>query len=470
VANSGITGVPPEMLDVPLGTINRIARELGLMAASERQVRFEALYANQVHQFDASHSEHFIVHRQDGGDYVLRLAQRWIKNKDRSERLKVIAYGLCDDYSGYRLSRYTVGAGESALASIDFLKWAWSCEPEHAPFEGWPDELYVDNGPLARHQAFDEFAGRMGLKVTAHMPYKSRCTGKVENNWRIQWKNFETNFFFNPAWQNFEILLSELNQELAAFWKDRWNQRRHRRLPMSREDAWRHSIMERGGNIRVDSGAWDTIFAEAERALDASGCFNFRGAVYQVEQAKIWSCQVKVFCNIKDGSLVVQDQRDGRRYRAAPLEIMAWNKFRGSPKSELERLKEEDAAAAPRVSAPPTWRGESNVVTLPVRPAEVRESGFEMPEKEHRLEACATGPDLAAGVRAIEETPGGPDAEDPLEPTLNQYVILKIKAARGEPLAPREAAFLPWFEEACAGLLKDFRADVEMRVKLALVG
>jgi hypothetical protein len=291
----------------------------------------------------------------------------------------------------------------------------------------------------------------------------------VENNWRTQWKNFETNFFFNPAWSGFEITLSELNQELAAFWKDRWNQRRHRRLPVSREEAWHRSIIERGGVVRVEPDTWDTVFVEAERTLDAAGCFNFRGAVYQVEGAKIWSCKVKVFCNIKDGSLVVQDQQDGRRHRAPLFTMQAWGEFKGSPQGELAALKKADAAA-PKAAAPPTWRGESNVVTLPVRPAEVRESGFAMPGKEHRLEACATGPDLAAGVRAIEETPGGPDAEDPLEPTLNQYVILKIKAARGEPLAPREAAFLPWFEEACAGLLKDFRADVEMRVKLALVG
>jgi hypothetical protein len=76
---------------------------------------------------------------------------------------------------------------------------------------------------------------------------------------------------------------------------------------------------------------------------------------------------------------------------------------------------------------------------------------------------------MAAGARVIvrdeEET-----IEAPLAPTLDQYVALKIKSARGERLTGREAAFLPWFEEACAGQLKVFGKDIEMRVKLALVG
>lgn len=477
-AHPDLYGVPMAILDVPLGTINRIARELNLRVEAERQVRFEALYANQVHQFDASHSEHFMVARQDGKEWILKLAPRWMKNKDRAERLKVIAYGICDDHSGYRLSQYTIGAGESALASIEFLKWAWSAEPEHLPFEGWPDELYVDNGPLARHQAFDEFAKRLELKVTAHLPYKSRCTGKVENNWRTQWKNFETTYFFNPGWQNFEISLTELNQELAAFWRERWNQRRHRRLPWSREEAWHKSIVARGGVVRVEPGAWDTIFVDAERTLDAAGCFNFKGPVYQVRE--IWSCKVKVFANIRDGSLVVQAP-DGRRYRAVPFEMQEWGDFRGSPKSELTRLKEEDAAA-PKVSAPPTWQRSAGgdacatkITFLPVRQAEVRESGFELPPGEG-AQAGMPAPlesleELAQGVRIIERDEADPAAaEEPLAPTLDQYVALKIKEARGERLTEREAAFLPYFQEECAGLLKQFGGDVAMRVKLALVG
>jgi hypothetical protein len=469
----------PELAAVPIGSLNRMAREWGWQACAERQTRWQAAYANQVHQFDSSHSEHFFPLRPDGDDWILRLRPRRMKNKEKVEGLAVIAYGLCDDHSGLRLSQYTVAAGESALGSLDFLKWAWSYAPEHAPFEGWPDELYVDNGPLARHKAFEAFAERMQLKVTAHMPYKSRCTGKVENNWRTQWRKFENVFFFNPAWESFEIKLSELNRECAAFWKNH-NQLRHRHLPVSRELAWHQSIVARGGVPRVTPDAWDTIFIDADRSLDAAGCFDFKGAAYQVDE--IWACQIKVFCNLKDQSIIVQDQRDGKRYRARPFELREWGEFRGAPKSELEILKAADEGKVSRVPAPPTWLREAgNIVVLPPRAAEVRESGFQMPDKDHRLEACATGSgrpggsplqsleDLAAGVRVVSHDVTPCDLEEPLAPTLEQYTDLKIKVARGQRLSPREAVFITWYEETFGALLQQFGADVDMRVRLAVV-
>jgi hypothetical protein len=463
--------VPEEMAAVPVGSLNRMARELGLQASPERQTRFEAAYANQVHQFDASHSEHFIPKRRVGDDWILGMRRRREKNKDKFEGLKVVAYGVCDDYSGLRLSRYTVAPGESALGSIDFLQWAWSYAAEHAPFEGWADELYVDNGPLARHQAFDAFAERLGLKVTPHLPYKSRCTGKVENNWKILWKRFETEYLFNPDWERFEITLAELNHEAAAFWKT-WNQRRHRHLPESREAVWHQSILARGGVVRVEADAWDTIFVEAERKLDAAGCFDFKGAAFQVDE--IWACKVKVFCDIKDQSVIVQDQRDGKRYRAKPFQVRTWGEFRGAPKSELEILKAADEGKAAKIPAPPSWiREAGNVVVLPPRAAEVRESGFVMPELGRPTGSPLQGvEDLAAGVRVIErDTAEGGCAppDDPLAPTLEQYTDLQIKVARGQRLSPREAAFLPWFEGAYGALLQQFGADVDMRVRLAVV-
>jgi hypothetical protein len=486
--------VSPELAAVPVGSLNRMAREWGWQATEERQTRWQAAYANQVHQFDSSHSEHFFPLRPDGDDWILRLRPRRMKNKEKVEGLAVIAYGLCDDHSGLRLSQYTVAAGESALGSIEFLKWAWSYAPEHAPFEGWPDELYVDNGPLARHKAFDEFAGRLGLKVTAHLPYKSRCTGKVENVWRTQWRKFENVFFFNPAWESFEIKLSELNRECAAFWK-KHNQLPHRSLSCSREAAWHQSILARGGVTRVEPGAWNTIFVEAERQLDAAGCFDFRGAAYQVDE--IWACQIKVFVSLKSPGLrtaggdacatvIVQDQRDGKRYRARPLVLREWGEFRGAPKSELEILKAADEGKVSRVPAPPSWiKAADNVVVLPPRAAEVRESGFQMPagggagatDKEHRLETCATGESLeemAAGVRVIQrstgETPEATsDMEEPLAPTLEQYTDLRIKVARGQRLSPREAAFITWYEGAHVAMMQQFGADVDMRVRLAVV-
>jgi hypothetical protein len=150
---------------------------------------------------------------------------------------------------------------------------------------------------------------------------------------------------------------------------------------------------------------------------------------------------------------------------------MAWNKFRGSPKSELERLKEEDAAA-PRAAAPPTWRGESNVVTLPVRPAEVRKSGFDIPQ---RVDLPAAGPmtvaDLAAGVEVMQGSgAGGQGQEEQLFATpWERYEHLLIQKARGITLSPEEDGFMSWFRLEYQEMLAIAGAQLEQRVRLAVV-
>ena len=464
---------PPEVIDMPVGSINRIARELNLRVTARRENRFEAHYANQVHQFDASHSEHFIPHRKDSGEWVLRMRRRRQKNKEKAEHMKLVAYGICDDYSGYRLSQYVVAPGESALGGINFLQWAWSSELEHAPFEGWPEILYSDNGPLTRHQAFSVFAERLTLKVETHMPYRSQATGKVENNWRTLWKRFETEFFFNPAWESLEISLTEFNQETAAFWKG-WNQKRHRRLPISREMAWHRSILDRGGVVRVEPGAWDTIFVEAERNLDAAGCFDYRGATYQVKE--IWNCKGKVFCNIRSAggdacatNLIVQ-AADGKRYTAVPYEPARWGEFRGSPKSELDLLKEADIDKALKISAPITWRGEGNLVHLPVRGTEVRESGFEMPEAPAKRSAASLD-DIAAGM-TVEQGAGvrgqGPEEPEIYASEVEWYEAMLRKQFRGEQLSEETMGRMDEMR-LNSRAVKLLGGDMERRARLAAV-
>ena len=59
--------------------------------------------------------------------------------------------------------------------------------------------------------------------------------------------------------------------------------------------------------------------------------------------------------------------------------------------------------------------------------------------------------------------------EEPLAPTLEQYTELQIKVARGQRLSLREAVFITWYEETFGALLQQFGADVDMRVRLAVV-
>ncbi len=456
-------GVPEEAASMSLGYINSLARQLGLTPAAQRENRFEAERPNQVHQFDASGSEHLYPVRRLGDEWVLKLRRVKMKNKEQPRGLKVWGYGLTDDFSGYRLSRYTVGAGEGAEAGVRFLQWAWAVEPGHAPFRGLPDILYMDNGPLAKAQFFRDFCGQVMVSIETHRPYRAKATGKVENNWKSMWSRFENQFFVDPGWERREISLTELNQELENFWRG-WNKRKHRRLSLSREEAWL-GIMRLGGPVDIAPEAWGALFHRDERTLDNSGCFDYRGAVYQVQE--LHAVRVLVYQGVLEDCILVEDPRDHRRYRAEPFEPKPWGKFIGQPKSPLDRLMEEDPreilAERPALFPP----GESKVIPL-VRAGEVRESTFEMPARP----APVSGPsleDLAAGVRVVERGNGDGAAEEEIYATpADRYFALRVKQLRGEDLMVEELEFMEAFraESREYRMLKD---ALERRARLAAV-
>lgn len=459
--------VPEEARDtawrVPLGTLYRVAREKEWTERPRRTHRWQAEYPNQMHQFDCSFSEHFIPVRQDGEEWILKLRPARQKNKEKLESLRVMGCGLVDDFSGYRLTRYYVAKGESAAVGITFLQWAWSHVEEHLPFRGLPDILYMDNGPLSKQHAFRRFCEEAaGVAIQTHEPERSQATGKVENNWRSQWRPFETPFFFNPDWKSFEISLTALNQELAAFWRG-WNKRPHRVLPVDRTAAWLQ-IMERGGPVDIEPEAWKTVFHRKKTRLDDSGLLDYKGATYEVRE--IHACEVMVYEGVISGRLVVEDLRDGQKYNCREWEIPALGTFRGPARTVLEKLKESD----PGLSAgAPTWREEAGGTVVPLRSREVRTSGFEMPEGSSQWSvASGQGKDsleeLAAGVGVIEREEA---AEVEIYATpLERYTAVQIRRARGETVRAEDTEFCAWFEEEYRATVDLVREDIEKRMQL----
>jgi len=428
------------IMALPAGTINRLARDMGLVEQPRREARVEASRPNQVHQMDASFSEHFFPWKREGEEWLLKLRPRRTKNKEKLERLRVICYGLCDDFSGYRLARYTVAAGESGLDSIRFLQWCWEANKDHGPFQGWPETVYLDNGPVAKLAAFRRFCGSLGVEVKTHEPYRSQATGKVENNWRVAWSRFENVYFADPGWESRVITLTELNQEFARFWRG-WNQRAHRRLQLSREEAWL-LINRQGGPVSVAPEAWRRLAVQRERTLDAAGCFDLEGYTYQVKE--LWSCRVTVIRGLLDGAVWVQEEGgQRRRFRAEPFVPQVWGEYRGAPKSELERLREavrpEAAPERPVYFAEP----ESNVVHL-VRPGEVRGREAETPETE------------------VPAAPAPRRYATPLE----RYGALKLRALRGEGLEPEEAEFVARVEAEYAEEVALLQEGLRSRARL----
>ena len=464
--------VPPEALEVPVGTYNRLAREIGFTQAPRRGRRFEAPYFNYLHQVDASGSEYFYPDRLENGEWILKIRPRPMKNKPTHEgRRRLWYWGLADDFSGCRIARGVVAPGESALDGIEFLKYAWANDPQHAPVRGAPLILYMDNGVLARHQAMQRFAEDCAVEIRTHEPDRGQATGKVETGWKDLWTRFEALFLRLPDWQKREVTLSELNDMLFAHLRE-VNRRDHRRLKMSKEEAWLASARERGGLVDIEPGAWDKIFRENVRTLDDAGCFSLHGEIYQVKE--IHACKVVVYQGVTTETVLVEDRRDGRRYYARPWVVPAAGDFRATAHTPLENLLKNDPWKDQRPPLP-VFGADSNVVALPVRPAEVRESRFEMPaggaeQGGHMGPPLQSLEELAAGAELIQGSGVRGQGSGELYATpLERYTALKIRQARGEGLESGDVEFQGWFETAYADMLALVGGDIDRRVRLAAV-
>ena len=82
-----------------------------------------------------------------------------------------------------------------------------------------------------------------------------------------------------------------------------------------------------------------------------------------------------------------------------------------------------------------------NVLYLPPRTKEIRESGFEMPPTR-QPEVSPSMEDLAQGVGLIDRSI---DQERLFASPLERYDFLVKKEASGEALTPEEVQFMAWF-------------------------
>lgn len=100
----------------------------------------------------------------------------------------LMLYSVVDDRSGVAYQEYHGVYGEDVEAALRFLFAAMSPKSlDDSPFQGIPRMLYLDNGPIARSQVFNQVMGYLGIEVRTHLPQgkdgrrvTARSKGKVE--------------------------------------------------------------------------------------------------------------------------------------------------------------------------------------------------------------------------------------------------------------------------------------------------
>lgn len=157
---------PDGHVTVPVGllkatTVNRYLKKWGYdydtLLRQPPAVRFQAEYSNSCWHFDLSPSD--LKHVK---------APAWIE-PGRGHPLLML-YSVVDDRSGVAYQEYHGVYGEDVEAALRFMFAAMSpkSSPDF-PFQGIPQMLYMDNGPIARSLVFHSCNGILGRGGT-HPP------------------------------------------------------------------------------------------------------------------------------------------------------------------------------------------------------------------------------------------------------------------------------------------------------------
>ncbi len=121
-------------------------------------VRFQAEFSNQCWHFDLSPSD--LKHLKQPA---------WVE-PGRGNPLLML-YSVVDDRSGVCYQEYHCVYREDVEAALRFLFNAMSAKvTDTFPFQGIPEMIYTDNGPIAKSHVFQNVMGCLGIKLATHLP------------------------------------------------------------------------------------------------------------------------------------------------------------------------------------------------------------------------------------------------------------------------------------------------------------
>jgi hypothetical protein len=199
-------------------------------------VRFQAELSNACWQFDMSPSE--LKHVK---------APLWIEPSRGAPTLML--YSIVDDRSGVGYEEYRCVYGEDAESALRFLFNAMAPKPymPEFPFQGIPDMIYMDCGPVSKSRVFQNVMDALGVIWKTHMPagkdgrrVTARATGKVERPFRTVKEVHETLYHFHQPQNE-----AEANLWLQRYLLD-YNRKPHRSEPHTRLEDWLANLPANG--------------------------------------------------------------------------------------------------------------------------------------------------------------------------------------------------------------------------------
>ena len=426
----GLVRAPRGVLKRP--TLDRYLRRWGLdqdqLTRPPAAVRFEAEHSNALWQFDLSPS-----------DLKQVKAPPWVEPGRGAPTLML--YSVVDDRSGVCYQEYRCVYGEDVEAALRFLFAAMAPKPEEGfAFQGIPEALYLDNGPIAKSRVFHSVMEHLGVRVLTHLPAgkdgrrpTARSKGKVERVFRSVKEAHETLYHFHEP---------ETDAE-ANLWLRRYllhyNAQPHRSAGCSRSEDWLARLPEGGFRAMCTWERFCTFAREPERRkVGGDARITVEGVVYEVDP-ELAGETVVLWWGLFDRDLFVEhgERRFGPyRPSGGPIPLHRYRKHKRTARDErADRI----AALATKLTVPrAALTGRPELETMvDRRPALVPSRPFVDPDPFREL----VYPSAIEAKRAIADLLGVPLGRLAAEERAAIDAILRETLARDLVLARIRARF-----------------------------
>ena len=324
-------------------TVNRYLSQWGYdkktWSRQPAAVRFQAEHSNDCWQFDLSPS-----------DLKQIKEPPWLR-PDRAAPTLML-FSVVDDRSGVAYQEYRCVYGEDVEAALRFLFNAMAVKTIAGfPFQGIPQMIYTDNGPIAKSRVFQQVMQYLNVEVQTHLPagkdgrrVTARSKGKVERPFRTVKEMHETLYrFHEPATEE------EANAWLLNF-LIRYNAMEHRSEPHSRMDDWSENLPASGVRTMCSWERFCTFAREPERRKVGSDARITADGVAYVVDAELAGETVLLWWGLFDNELYVEhgDKRFGPYLPdGGPIPL---HRYRAFKKTALEKQTDRIEALAARLS------------------------------------------------------------------------------------------------------------------------
>ncbi|MBF0551360.1 MAG: transposase family protein [Deltaproteobacteria bacterium] len=328
-------------------TINRYLRSWGFdretLSRQPAAVRFQARHSNECWQFDLSPSDLKEVKEP-----------LWVQ-PGRGTPLLML-YSVVDDRSGVAYQEYHCVYGEDVESALRFLFNAMAPKKiDGFPFQGIPQMIYTDNGPIARSHVFHQVMKYLGVEVRTHVPQgkdgrrvTARSKGKVERPFRSVKEMHETLYHFHEPKDE-----EEANDWLMRF-LFRYNAMDHRSEPHSRMEDWFQNLPSNGFREMCTWERFCTFAREPERRKVGSDArVRAEGVFYEVD-SELAGEEVILWWGFFDHELYVEHGE--KRYGpyspvGGPIPL---HRYRQHKKSKIQQRADRIEVLAKNIFIPKT--------------------------------------------------------------------------------------------------------------------